>query len=74
MPLLLAKEGEDTSENMEIDPMEVRRLMRKLNTHKVHGPDGISPFVLKKCEKTLVRPLGMYKISLNEGNVPTEWK
>lgn len=47
--------------------------MKELDSLRAHGSDGMSSFVLKKqgSRETLVKPLVMFKISLNERNVPT---
>lgn len=46
----------------------------KLTMHKTYGPDSISPLELEEYAMTLDRPLLMFKISLSEGNVSSEWK
>lgn len=37
------------TENIEIFPLEVRRLTKEGDPLKDYGPDSISPFVLKEC-------------------------
>lgn len=71
VPVLPVREREDTLENTETNPVEVRKLMKEVDQHKAHGPDGISQVVFTEWPKTLVTPL---VILYNERNVPTEWK
>ena len=53
----------------------VLNVLKKLNINKSAGPDNISPRLLKKCCKSLVRPLTIiFNKSLQTGDVPTAWK
>ena len=53
----------------------VLNVLKKLNMNKSAGPDNISPRLLKKCCKSLVRPLTIiFNKSLQTGDVPTAWK
>lgn len=44
---LPSREGEDTLENIEVNPLKVKRLMKELDWQEAQGPDGISPFVFR---------------------------
>ena len=53
----------------------VRENLRKLNTKKSIGFDGVHPFVLKECAKILSVPLHfIFNKSLLSGQVPKIWK
>lgn len=49
IPLLPAREEDDTPENIKVNPQEIRMLMTKLGP-----PDSTSLFVFKEYLKTLV--------------------
>lgn len=47
-----AREGGDSLENIEINPLEMRRLIKELDLQKkkkTREPDGILPFAWKVC-------------------------
>ena len=53
----------------------VRKKLKGLDGNKAHGPDGVSPLVLKECSETLCDPiLDIFKTSLESGNVPNDWR
>lgn len=47
VPLLPVRKGGDTKENIEANPLEVRRLIKELDQQKAHGLDDILPLVHK---------------------------
>lgn len=48
--------------------------LRKLNIHKVSGPDNISTAVMKETADTIATPLThIYNRSLQTGIVPADW-
>lgn len=58
-----------------MNPVKVMRLKKEMDTNKAHGPDGILPFVIRECMETLaIPPMMLLRISLNDGNVPTQRK
>ena len=53
----------------------VARLLRDLNTRKAPGPDGVSPFLLKRCAGELSNPLTrIFQQCLNSSTWPSAWK
>lgn len=72
LTVLLDWEEVDTLVTFGMIPLT--RLMKESNLHKTNGPDYISKFIIE-CAETLDRPLGvLFKISLKESIVPTEWR
>ena len=54
---------------------EVESVLRRVNTHKSSGPDGVGNWVLKHCAKPLSRPHSkLFNKSLQTGRFPTQWK
>ena len=54
---------------------EVESLLRRVNTHKSSGPDGVGNWVLKHCAKPLSVPYSkLFNKSLQTGRFPTQWK
>ena len=54
---------------------EVESLLRRINTNKSSGPDGIGNWVLKHCAKSLsFRYLKLFDKSLETGIFPSQWK
>ena len=53
----------------------VARLLRAVNTRKAPGPDGVSPFLLKRCAEELSKPLTrIFQQCLNLSTWPAAWK
>lgn len=53
----------------------VKKKLEALNSDKSPGPDGISPYVLKKCAGLLSVPLtDIFRQSLSTGEVPEDWR
>jgi hypothetical protein len=58
-----------------ITAQKVRAQIKKLKRTGVAGPDGICTWLLKQCEDELSPVLAtIYRKSLQEGQVPAEWK
>ncbi|KFP12314.1 hypothetical protein Z169_05524, partial [Egretta garzetta] len=58
-----------------VDVDQVRDLLRKLDTHKSMGPDGMHPRVLKELSDVIAEPLSIiYERSWRTGEVPDDWK
>jgi len=54
---------------------KVRKKIKNLKLQSAPGPDGITPKILKECEKVISPILAMiYKKSLSRGEVPDDWK
>ena len=54
---------------------DVLKLLQDLKPDKSPGPDMIHPRVLKECAHELAYPLfRLFRKSLDEGNVPKDWK
>ena len=54
---------------------DIARRLRKLDTSKSTGPDGISATVLKECADELAPSLSkIFSFSFNAGCLPEEWK
>jgi transcription termination factor NusB len=61
--------------NIEICDEDVLQQLERLQVNKSHGPDQISPHVLKNCKEALCHPLALlYNKSLHERKLPKEWK
>jgi hypothetical protein len=58
-----------------VDPIDIEVRLSKLDGNKSTGPDGIHPFVLKRCALSLSYPICLLCIkSLESGVVPDVWK
>ena len=74
-PLVLVdKDGEKNRPCMIHDEM-VLDLLRKLDTHKSMGPDGLHPGVLRELVHVAAKPLSIIlQQSWLTGDVPTDWR
>ena len=58
-----------------ITTADVRFLLKKINSNKSPGPDGIHGKILKNCATSLAYPLSqLYNTSFRTGIIPGEWK
>lgn len=74
-PMLPSKNIGNEMAEIEIDYAGLDSLLRTLDTSKATGPDGISSHVLKKCHVIIAQYLCiMYKLSLDTGVIPRDWK
>lgn len=65
----------NTMADIEIDVNGITCLLREMNTSKATGPDGLPSIVLCKCRDIIAQYLClMFKISLETGAVPHDWK
>ena len=52
----------------------IQNLLSNLDPNKAHGPDGISPYLLKSCSAEIAPRLEViFKQSLNTGELPSDW-
>lgn len=65
--LLPDREEGDTLESIELNSLEVSRLMKELDQSKAQGPVGISTFVLRENAGTLNNPLLIMFNTLRHG-------
>ena len=62
-------------ETIDINGDNVLKIIRSLDCNKAHGWDDLSVSMLKICDYSIVRPLGLiYKECLGTGNFPMSWK
>ena len=61
--------------NMVILRQEVQTRLEKLKVNKACGPDDIHPYVLQKAASAVSVPLTqIFKLSLNTGECPSDWR
>ena len=61
--------------NIQFSPSKIRDLLKKINSNKAMGPDGIHGNILKNCAVSLAYPLSiLFYLSYNYGSIPREWK
>jgi len=64
-------EIEDTDINAEI----ITKLIQEINPNKSQGPDNIHPRLIKECKDSISKHLThIFRKSLDEGILPTQWK
>ena len=52
----------------------IQNLLSNLDPNKAHGPDGISPYILKSCSAEIAPILEViFKQSLNTGELQSDW-
>ena len=52
----------------------IQNLLSNLDPNKAHGPDEISPYILKSCSAEIAPILEViFKQSLNTGELPSDW-
>ena len=65
----------NTLTELHLQTSEVKKVLQKLKPNKSHGPDSISPRVLKECADQLATPLcTLFNLSLCNGIFPEHWK
>ena len=61
--------------NIDVTLHGIVKLLNCLNVHKASGPDRISTHFLKETADVIAPLLQVtFKVSLNSGEVPSEWK
>ena len=64
-----------TIDSLHLTVSGVAHLLRALKVHKTHGPDGISPHLLKEPANSIAPMLTLiYQASLKQQKVPVDWK
>lgn len=64
-----------TLADIEISQQAVENELKRLKPNSSPGPDGISNRILKECASAFSYPLTLiYRKSLNEGELPKDWK
>lgn len=59
---------------IQVDPIIVENILKKLDSNKSIGVDGVHPHVLKECSDIWSTPLAIiFKKSLNSGQFPSPW-
>ena len=54
---------------------DIATLIKSLDPNKAHGLDMISIRVLKRCDKSISKPLDLiFQSCIKQGKFPTEWK
>ena len=65
----------DNNFDVDFDHLNVRKLLKDINSNKAQGPDGIHGKILKHCAVGLAYPLSfIFKVSYYSGYIPKEWK
>ena len=61
--------------SLDFSEEEIRKIIRALNIHKVHGHDDISIRMIKICDKSLLKPLVLlFQNSVKLSYFPVIWK
>ena len=69
------RETEKELERVCIDTKKIAQKIKKLGGDSAAGPDNINPGMLKELGQELAEPLSrIFYRSLNEGEVPEDWK
>ena len=57
------------------DEKKLFDLLKKMNSNKAAGPDGIHSKLMKMCAKGLAKPLTkIFNLSFKTGTIPLKWK
>ena len=61
--------------HVDISPNTIYDLLKKINSNKASGPDGIHGKILKHCAYNLSVPLSLlFNLSFATGSLPLDWK
>ena len=59
---------------LQLQCLELKKLLQKVKTSKAVGPDNISNVILKECAKQLAPGLSeIFQNSVDSGNLPSDW-
>jgi endonuclease/exonuclease/phosphatase family metal-dependent hydrolase len=65
----------DLFSDFEIHSHDILLILKKTNSRKAAGPDGIHGKILKKCARSLAYPLSLlFNLSFSTGCIPPDWK
>ena len=74
-PTLEPRDAEDTLTSIAIQKDEVLKKLKSLKISSAVGQDNIYPCILKETQLEIAGPLKhMFKLSINEGTLPRDWK
>jgi len=72
---MFANRSDQTLDDVDLTPESIRKKLASLRSDKATGADGISPWLLKEIQESLVNPIYiLMRKSLDEGAVPNDWK
>ena len=72
---MFANRSDQTLDDVDLKPESIRKKLTSLRSDKAPGADGISPWILKEIQESLVNPIYiLMRKSLDEGGVPNDWK
>ena len=75
LPSVLTKKTCKSLSSFEFSTYNILKIMRNLNLNKAHGHDMISIWMLKICDESICKPLGItFRSCLENGKFPSEWK
>ena len=75
LPLVLTKNTCKSISSVEFSTYDILKIIRNLNPNKAHGYDMISIRMLKFCDESICKSLGIILWScLKNGKFPSEWK
>ena len=75
LPSILTKKACQSLSTVEFSTNDILKIIRNLNPNKVHGHDMISIRMLKVCDESICKPLGItFWSCLQNGKFPSEWK
>ena len=75
LPSTLTKETCQSLSTVEFSTNDILKIIRNLNPNKAHGHDMISIRMLKICDESICKPLGIiFRSCLQNGKFPSEWK
>ncbi len=75
MPHFEPRRCDSVLEDVEFTVDDVKELLQDLNVNKSQGPDLLHPRLLFEARNEIAKPLFLiFRMSLNTGVLPTEWK
>ena len=58
-----------------VSPTEVLKVLKQLKSNKAHGPDSVSPILLKSCAEQLAIPIAeLFNLCMFSGTIPNCWR
>ena len=75
LPSVLTKKTCKSLSSVEFSTYDILKIIRNLYPNKAHGHDMISIRMLKICDESICKPLGIiFRSCLENGKFPSEWK